>query len=164
MRRSLIRAASPLGLVVVVGALAFTVTACTKDQASIGLPTAPSSTVTTSTSRPTNTRSVKLFSGKTVFVDSFCAVSHHLSSHKADAVAAAKKLPLLKQVLLNTRRDLNRFLAAHPGHTLTADAYATYRSLRARDRSALARYNRQVSAYNRLAGRFNADLHACKRG
>lgn len=162
MRRSLLKRASPLALVVFAGTLAFTVTGCTKDQAAIDLPTAPSSTVTASKS--TNTKSVKLFSGKTVLVDRLCAASHHLSSHKADAVAAANKLPPLKQTLLNRRRDLNRFLAAHPQHTLSAGAYATYRSLRARYRAALTRYNRQVDAYNRLADRFNADLRACKSG
>jgi len=105
---------------------------------------------------------VKLFGGKTVVVSSVCAASSGLSSHKADAVAAAKQLPPLKQTLLNKKRDLKTFLVAHPQRTLAPDDYATYRSLQAAYRSALKRYNREVGAFNRLADRFNTVLRACE--
>jgi DNA-binding GntR family transcriptional regulator len=93
-----------------------------------------------------------------------CAEERDLSSHKADAVAAARNLPSLKRTVLNKRRVLKRFLAAHPQRTLTPDDYATYRALRAEFRLAIRRYNRKVRAFNRLADRFNSVLLACKIG
>ena len=163
LRRSLVICARRLAMVLGAGTIVLGVSACGgSDETTIQMPTAPSSKGTRSTSTTPNTKSVKLFGGKTVVVSSVCAASSGLSSLKADAVAAAKQLPRLKQSLLNKRRDLKTFLVAHPQRTLSPDDYATYRSLRAAYRSALRRYNRKVRAFNRLADRFNTALRACE--
>jgi hypothetical protein len=154
------RRAAPLGIAVA-AATALVAAACGSDE-TIQIPTAPSPTGTTSTSAAPKTKTVKLFNGKTVVVDIACSVRLHISADRDEAVAAAKKLPSLKQHELDRRRDFRRFLAAHPERALTPAEYATYRSLRARYRSAVTRYNRQVRTYNRLADRFNGDLHVCK--
>jgi hypothetical protein len=152
--------APQLGLVLITGTVILTVSACGGSNE----PTAASSTRTRSTSASSNTTSAKLFGGKTVLISRNCAEERDLSSHKADAVAAARNLPSLKRTVLNKRRVLKRFLAAHPQRTLTPDEYATYRALRAEFRLAIRRYNRKVRAFNRLADRFNSVLLACKIG
>jgi len=163
LKRSLVICARRLLVVLGAGAIVLGVSACGgSDETAIQMPTAPSSKGTRSTPAAPNTKSVKLFGGRTVVVSSVCAASSGLSSHKADAVAAAKRLPRLKQALLNKRRDLRTFLVAHPQGTLAPDDYATYRSLRAAYRSAFRRYNRKVRAFNRLADRFNTVLRACE--
>jgi hypothetical protein len=162
LRRSLVICARRFAVVLGAGTIVLSVSACGGSDETIQMPTAPSSKGTRSTPAAPNTKSVKLFGGRTVVVSSVCAASIGLSSLKADAVAAAKQLPRLKQTLLNKRRDLKTFLVAHPQRTLTADDYATYRSLRAAYRSALKRYNRKVRAFNRLADRFNTALQACE--
>jgi hypothetical protein len=148
-----------LQLAAVAGAVAIGSTACTtSDQDTVETPKASSRTATTST----DSQSVTLFSGKTVLVSHSCAVSHDLSSRRADAVAAARQLPSLERSLVRRRRRFRRFLAAHPERNLSAEDYARYKALRARYRAALTRYNRSVAAYNRLADRFNAALKECK--
>jgi hypothetical protein len=151
--------AAPLGVAAVAATVALAASACGSNE-TIQIPTAPSPTTSTATAPKTKT--VKLFNGKTVAVDIACSVRLHISADKADAVAAAKKLPSLKQHVLDRRRDFRRFLAAHPEHELTSAEYATYRSVRARYKAALTRYSRQVRTYNRLADRFNGDLEVCK--
>jgi hypothetical protein len=69
-----------------------------------------------------------------------------------------------KRTLVNKRRVLKRFLAAHPQRTLTPADFAIYKSLRAEYRLAIRRYNRKVRDFNRLADRFNAVLLGCKIG
>lgn len=145
---------------VVGAALATATPACGSSDDSIQVPTAPSPT--TSTAAAPKTKTVKLFNGKTVIVDIACSVRLNISADKAEAVAAARELPPLKQRVLNRRRDFRRFLAAHPEHELTSAEYARYRALRARYKAALIRFNRQVRTFNRLADRFNGDLEACK--
>jgi hypothetical protein len=147
-----------LGLVLITGTVVLTVSAC----AGSDEPTTASSKRTRSTSTTSDTTSAKLFGGKTVVFSRDCAEERDLSSHRADAVAAARNLPSLKRTVLNKRRKLKRFLAAHPERTLTPDDYATYRLLRAEYRLAVSRYNRKVRTFNRLADRFNAVLLACK--
>jgi hypothetical protein len=149
-----------LGLVLTIGTVALTVSAC----GGSGEPTAASSKRTRSTPASSNTTSAKLFGGKIVVISRNCAEERDLSSHKANAVAAARNLPSLKRRLRNKRRALKRFLAAHPQRTLTPADFAIYRSLRAEYRLAVRRYNGKVRAFNRLADRFNAVLLACKIG
>lgn len=167
-----------LSAVVPVSAIAIVVShgSSQGDQQTIQMPTAPSRSVQPSpgigapdrVSPPAapaataGSTSVKLFDGKQVWISSSCADSHDLSTHKADAIAAAKQMPRLKQALLNSRSDLARFLAAHPEHYLTHANYTSYKYLDATYKSALATYNRQVDLFNQLADRFNADLEACK--
>jgi hypothetical protein len=153
-----------LGLAILAGAAALAATGCgSTDRATIDMPTSPSQSKGGSNRAAANTRTIEIFNGKRVWVDRFCATTHHVSSRKADLIAGARRLPPLKQTLLNERRKLRRFLAAHPGHTLAPTDFARYRSLVRRYRLALARYNRKVAAYNLLARRFNADLKACKK-
>jgi hypothetical protein len=143
------------------GAVAIGCPACTtSDQETAETPKASSRTTTTSKSP--DSQSVTLFSGKTVLVDHSCAVSHDVSSRRADAVAAGRQLPSLERSLVKARRRFRRFLAAHPERNLSAEEYARYKALRARYRAALTRYNRSVAEYNRLADRFNAALKECK--
>jgi hypothetical protein len=149
-----------LGLVLVAGTVVLAVSACGGSDE----PTAASPARTRSIAAPPNTTSMKLFGGRTVFFDRSCAESRDLSSHKADAVAAAENLPPLKRTVSKKRRKLKRFLAAHPQRTLAPDDFATYRLLQAEYRLAVSRYNRKVRSFNRLADRFNSVLLACKIG
>lgn len=161
------RVAKDGGLVVLVVALAvflIAASACTSsDDETIEMPTAPSASETTSKQPAPKAKSIELFSGKTVSIDRVCALTNDVTANKADAVAAARRLPPHKQALLDAERDLDDFIAAHPERRLTSVDHATYQSLRRAYRSALRRYSRHVDAYNRLAARFNAGLEACAR-
>lgn len=140
------------------------------DDESIELPTAAqeSGAASTATAEPTPTEPrrdtvvVELFTGKKVRISLVCSFSHHIGSKKKDAVAAARRLPPLKQRLLNRRRDYNSFLRRHPEQELPASVYERYRAVEAVYKSALTAYNKQIGVFNRLADSYNAALIACR--
>jgi hypothetical protein len=92
-----------------------------------------------------------------------CSITHHVGSKKDTAVGAARRVPSLKQRLLNRRHDYRAFLRQHPERELSPSAYERYRALEAAYKSSLTAYNRQISVFNHLADRYNTALEACRR-
>jgi hypothetical protein len=132
---------------------------------------------TSVTVRP-KTETFKLFNGVTVQIRPGCLDGRGTDETKKQAIAAANRLPLLKQKALAAERDLTvqerkaqRFVDQHPESKLPAQEYATYQSLKATYNRLLAkytlaekRYNQQTDTFNQLADEYNADLEACKLG
>jgi len=140
------------------------------DDESIELPkaaqetgSAPTGTTdSTPEERKRDTVTVKLFTGEEVRISLQCSIRLDIRSQKNEAVAAARRLPSLKQRLLDRRRDYKAFLRQNPEQELPASAYERYRTLKAAYKSSLTAYNRQIRVFNRLADRYNAALKACR--
>ena len=168
MSRWRVVAALPVSVAVPVGIIGVAVAASgnSSDQQVIRMPTAPTpvSQPGSGAAAPAGTKPFKLFGGATVDVKPSCADSHHLGSHKAEAVKAAERLPAIKPTALDARRDFRRFLDAHPQHDLAPADFATYKSLKRRYDASIDTFNHGVDAFDHLADRYNADLRACKDG
>ena len=184
--RLLVLVALPLSLIVPGGAVAIAAFSTSSEQETIELPVGPEPTSPTpespsATPSPTpepepETEIFKLFGGRSIRVDPVCADQRRLDEQKSQAIAAANRIPALRQRLLNTKRDaraaerpFQRFLDQHPEQSLAPDDFATYTSLKAEYeahrrlyRTALQAHNRQVDVFNGLADAYNADLHACE--
>ena len=65
-----------------------------------------------------------------------------------------------RQALARVRSPLERFLAAHPEHTLAHRDYVTYRTLERPYDASVAGYDRAVSAANATVERYNREIVA----
>ncbi len=156
-------------LVLVMATLCLAAGCGESDDESIELPTAAQETGSaegTTDSRSENERrntvTFKLFTGESVRISLACSVTNRIAAKKKVAVAAARRLPSLKQRFLNRRRDYRVFLRQHPQTELSPSAYERYRALESAYEVALTRYNRQIRVFNRLADRYNAALRGCR--